>query len=298
MSTRSVERPAAGLDARVGRRFRLPFGALRGRPVLIISLVVIGAFLVIAAFPTLLAQYSPEELRTGPRLDGPSAEHWLGTDHLGRDVASRLAYGIRTSVVLAFAAVAIAVVAGGVLGLLSGFLGGTVDLIFQRVVDAIMALPPLVLAIVVVLALGQSRVGVLLAIACIMAPTSIRIARGSALATSKQDFVLAAHSIGIPWHRMLIRYVAPAAIPPLIIIASVELGTVIIIESSLSFLGYGPPPPTPTLGGMLSDEGRRFMEGAPWLVYGPGVALSLLILAFNLAGDGVRDLMDPRTRRL
>lgn len=282
---------------RAARRWRAPIGGLLRRPILLGSLLVILAFLVVAAYPPIVAQYSPEELRTGPRLEGPSADHWLGTDHFGRDVASRLAYGIRTSVLLSFGAVAVAVLVGGALGLISGFLGGTADLVFQRFVDAVMALPPLVLAIVVVLALGQSRVGVLIAIACIMAPTSIRIARSAALATARQDFVLAAQSVGVPWLRLLVRYIAPAAVPPLIIVASVELGAVIIIESSLSFLGYGPPPPAPTMGGILSDEGRRFMEEAPWLVYGPGIALSALILAFNLAGDGVRDFMDPRTRR-
>lgn len=298
MSSGSVDLGLPGELPLETRRRRFPGAAVVGRPVLLISLLVIIAFLVLAVFPPILAQYDPDELRTGPRLDGPSSEHWLGTDHFGRDVASRLAYGIRTSVVLAFGAVALAVSVGGLLGVISGFVGGKGDLIFQRFVDAVMALPPLVLAIVVVLALGQSRTAVLIAIALIMAPTSIRIARSAALTTRGQDFVLAAQSIGVPWPRMLWRYVGPSALPPLIIVASVELGTVIIIESSLSFLGYGPPPPTPTMGGMLSDEGRRFMEEAPWLVYGPGAALSFLILAFNLAGDGVRDLMDPRTRRV
>lgn len=299
MSSRTVEQPSFSgerLSRQVWRR--LPFADIARRPLLLICLLVIAAYLVVAIYPGIVARYDPAALNTGPRFDAPSFDHLLGTDHFGRDVASRIAFGIRTSVMLSFGAVGLAVVVGGAIGIVSGFRGGWLDLFLQRVVDAVMALPSLVLAIVLVLALGRSQWGVLIAVAAILVPTSIRVARSAAMACRRQDFVLAAESVGVPWPRMFLRYVAPAAVPPLIIIATVELGTVIIIESSLSFLGYGAPPPTPTLGGILSDEGRRFMEQAPWLVYGPGAVLSILILAFNLAGDGARDLMDPRTRRL
>ena len=260
----------------------------------------VGAFIIIfMAALAILAPViagSPTKLSIIAALEGPSAEHWLGTDDLGRDLWSRIVHGAQISLIVGFAAVAFGSGTGGTLGLISAFYGGKVDMIIQRLMDTLMSIPTLILALAIMASLGQGLFNVVLAIGIVQIPRANRIVRSQAFAVKQSEFALAARSIGAGDARIMAFHIFPQCVAPWLIIATAGLGTAIISEASLSFLGLGVPPPEPSWGGMLSGRAREFYSVAPWLAIWPGVAISLAVYGFNLFGDAIRDVLDPRLR--
>jgi len=227
----------------------------------------------------------------------PSWQHPFGTDDIGRDVFSRIIHGTRISLWVGLLAVGIGTFAGAIVGLVSGYWEAWVDLILQRVMDALMAIPGLILALAIVSVLTPSTTNAMLAIAVVIIPGNSRIVRGAVLSAKQNPYVEAAQALGCPHRWIILRHILPNVTAPILIIASIWLGNAILIEASLSFLGLGTQPPTPSWGLMLSSTGRAFMEQAPWLAIFPGLAISLAVLAFNLFGDTLRDAWDPKLRR-
>ncbi|MDP6101985.1 MAG: ABC transporter permease, partial [Dehalococcoidia bacterium] len=226
----------------------------------------------------------------------PSLTYWLGTDDLGRDMWARIVHGARISLYVGILAVAFGSGTGGVLGLMSAYYGGKVDIAMQRVFDAMMSIPTLIMALTIMAALGTGLNNVVLAIGIVQIPRANRIVRSQALAVKETEYVMAARAIGATNVRIMAQHIMPQCIAPWLIIASAALGTAIISEASLSFLGMGVPPPTPTWGGMLAGRGREYWQVAPWMAIWPGVAISLAVYGFNLFGDALRDILDPRLR--
>ena len=226
----------------------------------------------------------------------PSAEHLLGTDEFGRDLLSRIVHGARISLAVGIGSTALGATLGVIVGLISGYLSGWVDLVFQRVTDILQSLPLLVLALVMTAALGPSLHNVIIAIAIPLIPTVSRVIRANTLALREQPFVEAAKSIGMSETRIVIRHVLPNTLAPLIVLATAQLGSTILTEASLSFLGLGIPEPYPSWGRMLSESAAEYVRTAPWLVIFPGVAISLAVFGTNLFGDALRDILDPRQR--
>jgi peptide/nickel transport system permease protein len=274
---------------------------VRRKPLGAVSALILCGLVVVALLAPVLAPYDPYKFNLNERglpirMQPPNAKFLCGTDPLGRDVLSRIVYGSRVSLIVGFASVAIGTLLGTLLGLVSGYWEGGVDQVLQRAVDTIMALPGIVLALAVVSVLGQSLTNIILVIGLVIAPGASRVVRGTVLSIKQNTFVDAAYAAGAtPW-RIVLRHILPNAFAPILIIASVWLGNAIVIEAALSFLGLGTPPPTPTWGGMLSGEGRRNLETAPYLAIFPGLAISIVVLAFNMLGDALRDLLDPRLR--
>ena len=260
------------------------------------SAVAIVVFVVVAVFAPSIAPYDPIALESINRLDAPSAAHLLGTDELGRDQFSRIIYGARVSLIVGLASVAIGVVFGVFLGLTSAYIGGRYDLIVQRFIDSLQAFPSLVLAMVLVATLGASLFNVIVAIAISLVATKARVIRGASLSILQNQYIDAARVIGASNVRIMMTYILPNVWAPIIVLFSASLGSAIIREASLSFLGMGTPPPDPTWGGMLSGSARAYMGSAPWMAIFPGVAITLVVLAFNLLGDTIRDILDPRLR--
>jgi len=289
-----VQRPRATEIARLWLLARQePLGAL--------SAAVLGALLAVALFAPALAPCDPYKLNVDNhglliRMQSPNRTFPLGTDPLGRDVLSRMVYGARISLAVGFASVLIGTLVGTVVGLASGYVEGPLDSALQRGVDTLMSVPGIVLALAVVSVLGQSLANVILVIALVIAPGASRVVRGAVLVVKQNTFVDAAHAAGAtPW-RVVLRHILPNVLAPILVIATVWLGNAIVIESALSFLGLGTPPPIPTWGGMLSGEGRRNLETAPYLAVFPGLAISVVVLAFNMFGDALRDYLGPRLR--
>lgn len=229
-------------------------------------------------------------------LDGPSSKYLLGTDNLGRDLWARIVNGARISLYVGFAAVAFGSGIGGSLGLMSAYYGGKVDIVVQRLMDTLMSIPTLILALAIMASLGTGLNNVVLAIGIVQIPRANRIVRSQAFSVKASEFVLAARSIGAGDLRIMALHVFPQCVAPWLIIATAGLGTAIIAEASLSFLGLGVPPPNPSWGGMLSGSARDYYAVAPWLAIWPGVAISLAVYGFNLFGDAIRDVLDPRLR--
>ncbi len=262
----------------------------------LVCLVLIVILVVSALTAPWISPYDPLQIEFGAELQSPSIDHPFGTDNLGRDVLSRVIFGSRSVLRVGISAVFLGVIIGSLLGLLSGYLGGYLDLVLQRVMDALMAFPTLILALVVVSVLGTSPINTIIAIATIQIPLINRIVRGSVVSTREYAFVDAAEVIGCsPW-RIMARHITPNVAAPVIVFASLAIANSFIIVASLSFLGLGAPPPTPDWGSMLAGDGRRFMERAPWMVLFPGVAISLAVFAVNIVGDTLRDVLDPRLR--
>lgn len=277
-----------------GRLARLA-GSARRKPLGAVSLAVICLLAVSALLADYLAPYSPFAL--SPRIfQSPGAYHLMGTDEIGRDVFSRVLYGARISLYVGLVAVGLGTLSGSLLGVISGYFGGAVDAVLQRFVDMIQAFPGLVLALVVISVLGTGTTKSMLAIAVVLIPGAARVVRGVVLSVKERPFVEAARAMGCTDLQILRRHIVLNVIPPVIVLASITLGNAILIEAALSFLGLGTPLPQPSWGAMLSGTGRRFMEVAPWLAIFPGLAISVTVLAFNLFGDAVRDLLDPRLR--
>jgi peptide/nickel transport system permease protein len=265
-----------------------PLGAFGG--------VIVVGLLLCAAFVPWIAPYPYDETNVRQRLKPPSAQFYLGTDNLGRDLFSRIVYGARISVTVGFGAVVLGVLLATILGVVSGYVGGTFDVLVQRVVDAVMAFPFLVLLLSLMAVLGPGLLNVILVLAVPLSANNSRIIRSATLAAKEHQFVEAAQAVGASHLRMILRYILPNVMAPIIIIATIGLGFAILAEAALSFLGLGVPPPYPSWGEMLSGSGRSYMYQAPWMAIWPGVAISLAVFGFNMLGDALRDLLDPRLR--
>lgn len=265
-----------------------------GQTLIAIGLVMLATMVVLTLFGTQIAPYNPSE--TSPdSLAGPSAAHWLGTDSIGRDVLSRLIIGGRTTLLITFVAVAIALAAGLVLGLFSGYVGGLADQIVMRILDVAFAFPAFLLAIAVVAALGPTVPNLILTIAIVYTPRVARVVRGPVLSVKRWDHVEAARSVGVGEFSIAIRHVLPLVFSPILVEISLTLAQTIFTVTALSFLGLGPPPPDPNWGGMLS-EARQFMELAPLAVIGPAVAIIFATLTFIVLANGLREKLDVRSQ--
>ncbi len=261
-----------------------------------IGLVIMVAFVLTALSADVICRYDPLAIDAAHALSRPDTRHWMGTDSFGRDVWSRIVHGARISLAVGIGSTALGASIGVVVGLISGYLSGWIDLIFQRVTDVLQALPLLVLALVMTSALGPSLPNVIIAIAIPLIPTVSRVIRANTLALRELPFVEAAKSIGMSETRIVLRHVLPNTLAPLIVLATAQLGSTILTEASLSFLGLGIPEPFPSWGRMLSESAAEYVRVAPWLVIFPGVAISLAVFGTNLFGDALRDILDPRQR--
>ena len=265
-----------------------PLGAAGGAIMLLI--------LFTAIFADVLQTYDPIATDAAATLAPPSAVHWLGTDHLGRDIYSRILHGARVSLLVGLGSTLVASVLGGVIGLLSGYVGGKTDLVIQRVMDILQGLPLLVLALVMAAALGPSIPNVILAISIPIMPRAGRVIRSSVLSIREFQYVEAARAVGLTHLRIAFRHILPNTVGPFIVLGTAQLGAAILVEATLSFLGLGVPEPYPSWGRMLSVSAAEYAQKAPWLVLFPGIAISLAVFGSNLLGDALRDTLDPRLR--
>jgi peptide/nickel transport system permease protein len=276
--------------ARLVLRFarRKPLGAIGG--------VIVLALLVMAVFASQIAPYSYDQSIRGARMKPPSGQFWMGTDNISRDIWSRVVYGARISVTVGFVTVALATLIATAIGVSSAYLGGAYDIAVQRVVDAWMSFPALVVILSLIAALGPGLMNLILALSILGAASASRVIRGATLTVIANPYVEAARALGAGHLRIVMRYVLPNVLATILILSTIGLGTVILAESGLSFLGFGIPPPYPSWGGMLSGSGRSFMYYAPWMALFPGAAISLAVFGFNMLGDALRDVLDPRLR--
>ncbi|MHB9836343.1 ABC transporter permease [Paraburkholderia terrae] len=254
---------------------------------------LVALIVVMAVFAPWLTQYDPVQASFMTVRQAPSAAHWFGTDELGRDVLSRLLYGARASLLAGVVSVGIAVVLGVPLGLLAGYFGKLVDGVISRVADALLSIPFLILAIALSAFLGPSLTNAMAAIGISAMPRFIRLTRGQAISVKAEEYVEGARAIGLDHARIILRYILPNVLPPIIVQASLTVASAIIAEASLSFLGLGQLPPAPSWGSMLNTA-KDFVSQAPWMSIFPGIAIFLAVLGFNLLGDGLRDALDPR----
>jgi peptide/nickel transport system permease protein len=258
--------------------------------------IIMGVFVFGALFADLITIYDPLQTDSALSLARPTAAHWMGADFMGRDIYSRIVYGARISLAVGIGSTLLGCIFGAVIGLTSGYLGGWVDLLAQRVIDVLQALPLLVLALVMAAALGPSLRNTIIAIAIPLIPSVARVIRSNTLALRELPFVEAARGIGMSEARIAIRHVLPNTLAPVIVLATAQLGAAILTEASLSFLGLGIPEPYPSWGRMLSESAAEYVRTAPWLVIFPGLAISLTVFGTNLLGDALRDILDPRQR--
>jgi peptide/nickel transport system permease protein len=268
----------------------------RSHPLGAIGAVIMAVFVLAAIFADAIAPYDPLTVTASLSLAPPSSSHWMGCDSFGRDVYSRIVYGARISLAVGIVSTLLGAAFGVVIGLASGFLLGWVDLVVQRVIDILQALPLLVLALVMAAALGPSLENTIVAIAIPLIPYVARVIRANTLALRELPFIEAARATGMSELRIALRHVLPNTLAPLIVLATAQLGAAILTEASLSFLGLGIPEPYPSWGRMLSESAAEYVRTAPWLVVFPGLAISLVVFGTNLLGDAVRDLLDPRQR--
>ena len=280
------------------RRSRFPMlrRLFRDKPRGAAGAVICAIFLFCGVFAGWLAPYGVNEINMMARLQPPSWAHLFGTDNLGRDIFSRCLYGAQLSVVIGLSAATLATLVSLVLGILCGYLGGKLDLVVQRMVDAWMSFPDLIILIVVVSVLGPGSWQIVCTLGLLLGIGGSRIVRGAVVSVRENMYVHAAQSIGASTSRILWRHILPNVLPPVIVLFTTRVGTAILAESGLSFLGLGVPPPAPTWGGMLSGDGRTFMFQGPWLALAPGICLTVVVYAINVYGDAMRDLLDPRLR--
>ena len=286
--------------ARAGANVEGRWGALRflarRYPLGAAGAAIMALFVFAALFAEFIVLYDPLATNAAHSLASPSAAHWMGADNFGRDVYSRIVHGARISLAVGIGATALGCLFGVALGLLSGYLGGWVDLLVQRLIDILQALPLLVLALVMAAALGPSLQNTIVAIAIPLIPYVARVIRANTLTLRELPFVEAARATGMSDLRIALRHVLPNTLAPLIVLATAQLGSAILTEASLSFLGLGIPEPYPSWGRMLSESAAEYVRTAPWLVIFPGIAISLVVFGTNLLGDAARDLLDPRQR--
>ncbi|MCL0029280.1 ABC transporter permease [Dehalococcoidia bacterium] len=269
---------------------------LREKPLGTFGFIVTLMMILTAVFADQLSPYDYDELTLLDRLQGPSMAHLMGTDQVGRDLLSRVIYGARISLTVGLSATALDIAVALLIGGLSGFIGGKFDLSMQRFVDAYIAFPQLLLLLTLMTIVGQGLIQIILVLGISGGLGGSRVLRSAVIAIKENDYFLAAKAIGSPGSRTFIKHLLPNMVPLIIIGFSITIGGVIISEASISFLGFGLPREIPTWGGLLSQEGRQFMEMAPWLAFWPGAVLALVIYSLNMFGDAMRDLLDPRLR--
>lgn len=280
-------------SGRIGAVVRSTVAELRSNRLTLIGAIIVAVLGFVAIVGPTIVPYDPAAQDLSNRLQAPSLAHPLGTDQLGRDMATRLIYGARVSLGIAIAVTAIRVVIGTVVGLVAGYAGGWVDELLMRLVDIQLAFPGLVLALVVAGILGPSLRNVMIALSIVGWTTYARVVRGSVLSIKEREYVDAARLAGTPRRRIFKRHLLPGVINPVIVIATLNLGTVVLATAGLSFIGLGAQPPTPEWGTMLAG-GREYVRSAWWIVNAPGVAIMLTVFGFNLLGDGLRDILDPK----
>lgn len=273
----------------IARALGLPAMRFNG----LIGIVVVGLLVLVAIFGPWLAPYDPLKLDLLARLKGSSSEHLLGADEFGRDMLSRLMYGARTSVWIAFATVVFAMVFGTILGILAGFLRGWTDRILMMINDALLAFPGLLLALGFMAVFGASRNGIIVALGIAYMPVAVRVVRGTVLSIREREYVEASRVMGNSGIITMLRHVLPNCLAPIMVLATTMFGWVVLSESALSFLGLGVPPPAPSWGNMLST-GRPYINQAPHIIILPGLCISITLLGVNLLGDAVRDWLDPK----
>ncbi len=265
-----------------------PLGALGG---FFVALVVF-----LALFAEIVAPYDYNKRNLRQRLKPPSATHYMGTDSLGRDIFSRIIYGARVSVSVGFGGIGLGTFLATIIGITSGYFGGRFDILFQRLIDAWQAFPWLVILLSIIAIFQPGLVALILGIGILSAASNSRIIRSATLAIKENQYIEAARAIGAGHFRIILRYILPNVFATIIIVATIGLGFAILAESALSFLGFGVPPPFPSWGEMLSGTARTYMDRAPWMAIWPGVAISVAVFGFNMLGDALRDVLDPRLR--
>jgi len=294
-----AQAPVAGVDLAVRPWFMRVAGQIwrfaRAKPLGAISAIIIALLLAAAVFAPLIAPYNYTE-KTGQALSEPSADNIMGTDKFGRDQFSRLVYGSRSTVKVGLGAAALATVVAVAVGLTSGFLGGMFDNLVQRIVEALMSLPWLVVVLAVMSFVGSGTGTVILVLGLLAAPNMSRVIRGATLSVREMAYIEAARAISASPARLIVRHTLPNILAPIIVMGTLAVGNAILAEAALSFLGFGITPPTPSWGQELSGSGRQYMQIAPWLAIFPGLAISITVFSFNMLGDALRDVLDPRLR--
>ena len=286
--------PAAVTDE-IESPARRAFRRLLKRKGAVAGLVVIAAFVLLALFAPLAVPFDPIATSWSAVRKAPSAEHWFGTDDLGRDILGRVVYGARASLMAGAISVGIALSIGVPFGLLSGYRGGFIDALISRITDAMLACPFLILAIALAAFLGPSLGNAMIAIGISATPVFVRLTRGQVMSVKVEDYIEAARAMGNPRWRIALFHILPNIMPALLVQATLAIAAAIIAEAALSFLGLGQQPPAPSWGSML-NAAQRFLASAPWMAVWPGLAIFLTVLSFNLLGDGLRDALDPRER--
>ena len=269
---------------------------IRRKPLGAAGAFVILGMMLVAASAELLAPYDAYRADYGQQFARPSAEHWFGTDEFGRDLMSRIMYGARIALFVGFSASFIGCTLGGLLGVMSAYLGGTVDLLVERLMDILLAFPQLILALAIASILGPAVQNVVIAIAIPIIPRAARVVRATALSVKENVYVEAVSALGARQHRIVFRHIVPNVVAPYIILLTAQLGGAILAEAALSYLGLGAAEPTPSWGLMLSGSALSYAEKAPWIPIFPGIAISLGVFGFNLFGDSLRDTLDPKLR--
>lgn len=285
------------------RRKRTPFlvevatRLVREKPLGTVGLCIVALFFAVGLLANVIAPYGYNEIDLASRLQTPGPGHLLGTDNLGRDLLSRIIYGARISMIVGLSVATLDTLLATTIGGISGFFGGKVDLIMQRFVDTVMCFPPLVIMLTVIAVVGPGLFQVIFVLG-IMGGIGgrTRVIRSAVMSIKENVYVEAARAIGVPKGRTFLKHILPNIMAPILVIFTVEVGAAILVESTLSFLGFGIPPPFPSWGGMLSESGRRYMLLAPWMALWPGLALSTVVYGINMLGDGLRDILDPRLR--
>ena len=267
----------------------------RKNQIFALGIILTVCFIVLAAFAEFLTPYDPAKMDMANKFIAPCLKHPFGTDHMGRDILSRIILGAKVSLVTAASAVLISALIGTILGMISGYVGGVMDVLIMRLVDVMLAFPAIVFALAISTLLGKGQMNLLIAICFVQWTRYARVARGEAIMFKNSEYIQAAQSIGNSSFEILLRYVLPHIVPKIVILISLDIGSIILYCASLSFLGLGAQPPTPDWGVMIS-EGKDYMQYAPWITVFPGLAIALSALAFNMLGDGLRDLLDPRMK--
>jgi peptide/nickel transport system permease protein len=275
--------------------FRRFIHVITGRWLVMFGLIVVILFLLTAALAPFIAPYGPNKQNLKVTLSQPTTEHWLGTDVYGRDTLSRIIYGSRISLMVGVIAVGIAAACGVILGLIAGYFGGWFDIIIMRVMDALMAFPMILLALLISGLLGGGLINVMIALGISLMPGYARLICGQVLSVKENDYIMAEHGIGASNIRIMIRHILPNCLPSLIVMVTMMMGTTILAEAGLSYLGIGVEAPTATWGSMINDA-YLYLFSNPILSFAPGVAIMLVVFAFNMLGDGLRDALDPRLR--
>jgi len=270
---------------------------IRTKPLGVGGALIILGMIFVAFFAEALAPYDPYLGDYSQQFARPSGEHWFGTDEFGRDVMTRIMYGARIALFVGFAASFGGCTLGALLGVVSAYSGGKVDLVLERVMDILLAFPLLILALAIASILGPAVQNVVVAIAIPIIPRAARVVRATALAVKENQYVEAASSLGASWRRVILQHILPNVIAPYIIMLTAQLGSAILTEAALSYLGLGTAEPTPSWGLMLSGSAPSYAEKAPWIALFPGIAISLGVFGFNLFGDSLRDALDPKLRR-